>query len=153
MKPNQNQPRRTRSSVGTGTTSLLMIFTVLCFATLGMLTLSTAASNARIQQRSFEGTAALAAAEGKAAEAVARLEAALATAAQGDALAEAATPLGFTETEEPGVWQLVTEVEQDHQLITQVQAKQNGAVQVVGQTTQYTGAWTPGQNGQLWPGN
>lgn len=69
-KPRQKH----RSGVGTGTTSLLMIFTVLCFATLAMLSLSTAASNARIQNRGLQGASALAAAKGAAATEVANLD-------------------------------------------------------------------------------
>ena len=63
-----------RSGVGTGTTSLLMIFTVLCFATLAMLSLSTAASNERIQTRGIFGAQSAAAARGVAAEYTAALD-------------------------------------------------------------------------------
>lgn len=56
-----------RAGVGTGTTSLLVIFTVLCMATLALLSLTTAVSNRRINERSFSGVQNLAVAEGNAA--------------------------------------------------------------------------------------
>ncbi len=151
MRQNQGQSRRARSGFGTGTTSLLMIFTVLCFATLAMLTLSTAASNARIQQRSLQGTAALAKAEGEAAEAVAELDAALAAAPAEDPAALAAS-LGWQATGSPLVFQLATSMEENHQLLTEVQLQEGGPLTLVSQKTVYTGEWTPGQNGQLWNG-
>jgi type 1 fimbria pilin len=64
-----------RSTVGTGTTSLLMIFTVRCFATLAMLSLSTALADQRIQARGQHRAQSLAAAKGEAAAAVARFDA------------------------------------------------------------------------------
>ncbi|NLW79616.1 MAG: hypothetical protein GXY32_09435 [Ruminococcaceae bacterium] len=73
-----NTKRKTRtgrrSGVGTGTTSLLMIFTVLCFATLAMLSLSTASSSQRIQAEGLLNAKAVAAAKGEAAVQVAKLD-------------------------------------------------------------------------------
>ena len=51
VRPAAKKVGARRSGVGTGTTSLLMIFTVLCFATLAMLSLSTAANGRRIAAR------------------------------------------------------------------------------------------------------
>lgn len=77
VKPKREKYKPTvrSSGVGTGTISLLMIFTVLCFATLAMLSLSTAASSQRIQERALESGRLLAVAKGEAATHIAQVDA------------------------------------------------------------------------------
>ncbi len=146
----KRKPKGARNGFGTGTTSLLMIFTVLCFATLALLTLSTAASNARIQQRSFAGTAALAKAEGAAAEALARLDEAL---LQNPQNPEAVLlQQGWKKTGEEGRYQIATLIEAGHDLVTVIEVKATGNWQMVAQRASYTGEWTPAAPGPIWNG-
>lgn len=69
---------RRRPGMGVGTISLLVIFTVLCFSTLALLSLSSAANYRRISRPSQIAAQNLAAAEGVAAEKIADLDAVLA---------------------------------------------------------------------------
>lgn len=142
-----------RSSMGTGTTSLLMIFTVLCFATLALLSLSTAVSHRSIQQRSMEETAAQAAAEGEAALRLAELDTAL-EAAGSDSWESTARDLGWFPGEEEGHMVYVLPVSRDHELATTVELTQNGAAhyRLVAQVSRYTGHWEPVPEDQLWQG-
>lgn len=146
--------RRTRSGVGTGTTSLLMIFTVLCFATLALLSLSTAASNQRIQKRSFEGTAALAVAEGQAAEKLAELDTELSAAASRESWNALATGLEWQKNAD-GYYESAVPIDESHQLVTVVELLPEGPgnYRVISQMSVFTGEWTPTQDGDIWSGN
>lgn len=152
--------RRARSGVGTGTTSLLMIFTVLCFATLAMLSLSTAASNDRIQERGLSGSKALAEARGAAAVEVAGLDEMLLQLQEQDtggayleeALALAATR-GWQADAATGTITLHSNVDGDSVLVTKLQIlepENTARYEVVSQTTELVNGWTPEQDGQLW---
>ncbi|MDL2254507.1 hypothetical protein LJC49_10670 [Ruminococcaceae bacterium OttesenSCG-928-I18] len=139
--------QRTRSGVGTGTTSLLMIFTVLCFATLALLSLSTATANQRIQQRSLDGTAALATAEGEAAVKLAELD----TALQRGAAENTAAGLGWQATESEGVYQYTVPIDENHELVTTVEI-QGDRSSLLSQKSVYIGSWEPETEGQIWSG-
>ncbi len=171
--------RSSRSSVGTGTISLLMIFTVLCFATLALLSLTTAVSNQRIQKNNFDRTVALSAAEGETAVAIAALDAQLAglddvswtdgnTAvvefadeeAARLAVVRAVQPLaeeqGWQVDAEEGTLTWTQPIDEENQLVTVLAPQVQGAqarYELLSQKTVYTGEWTPEQPGQVWPGN
>ena len=140
-----------RSSMGTGTTSLLMIFTVLCFATLALLSLSTAYSNRNIQRRSIEQAAAQASAEGEAATKLAELDRALlgAQEAEWPAIAKAQ---GWAENEEGG-WELDTAMGEDHMLRTRVTLTpgEDTRYRLEAQRSDYIGEWQP-VGGEVWTG-
>ena len=126
-----------RLGMGVGTTSILMIFTVLAFATLSLLSLSTSASNMRIQQRGTDRTVALAAAEGTAAAKLAELDAALAGLSAGgagyeDAALSAAKDIGFTVDGETKTATYTVAIDEDNDLVTVVA---------------FSGAGAPGFNG------
>lgn len=154
--------RSGRGSIGTGTISLLMIFTVLCFATLAMLSLSTSASDRRIQQRGFTRAVDLAAAEGGAAAAMADLDEALVAldasgaAYQAEALRTAAD-LGWEVDEAGGscIWTEPLDAEND--LVTTVRIDAAGAdsrFTLTGQVTKFTGTWEAETPDNLWtPGS
>lgn len=150
-----------RGGVGTGTTSLLMIFTVLCFATLAMLSLSTAASGRRIQQRGVFSAAAAAAARGNAAEEVAKLDAGLLMLRQtGGGQADyvnAATlfaeGLGWQRGEEDGVISLVLPADDANQLVTELRLLPQGEAlryTVIRQALRMAGGWQPEDGAGLW---
>lgn len=159
--------RSGRTGIGTGTISLLMIFTVLCFATLALLSLSTAASDRRIQQRSFERTAALAGAEGRAAESIAALDDALAGlqaeagAAPGDVSGSAwmqramqtAAGLGWEINEAAASCVWTEPMDRENNLVTTVRLDPTGEsarFALTGQTVEFIGTWEPETEGGLW---
>lgn len=150
--------RSARPGVGTGTVSLLMIFTVLCFATLAMLCLSTAASDRRIQQRGYQRAVDLAAAEGTAAEAMAELdEALLMLDSQGEAYLkkalQAAAGLGWEVAEAEGSATWTAPLNENNNLVTAVHINTGAAGTrffITSQTTVYTGAWEAEPPGDLW---
>jgi hypothetical protein len=159
----QRQPHTMRrSGVGTGTISLLMIFTVLCFATLAMLSLSTAAASQRIQQRGVQGSLSSAEARGAAAEKVAALDAALlepwrlgggAAEAYLEAATEIALGQGWDENEENGTLLLILPAGDTSELVTELRLLAPGDVgryEVVRQNTRILGGWQPGEDGSLW---
>lgn len=154
--------RSGRSGVGTGTISLLMIFTVLCFATLALLSLSTAASDRRIQSRGYENAVQLATAEGLVSEKLAELDKELYALADGGADYEQqatakAQSLGWTLDEESGYLVYEVEIDTENNLVTTVRIDPSGAgarYTVIGQTTVYQGEWEPEVDGSLWvPGS
>ncbi len=147
-----------RMGMGVGTTSILMIFTVLAFATLALLSLSTSASNMRIQQRGTARTAALAAAEGDVAAQLARLDAALsgipAGGAYEDAALSAAADAGFTVDNEAKTATCISPIDTDNELVTVVAFPGPGApgYELVSQASRYTGDWAPEAGAGFWPG-
>lgn len=160
---------RRRNGVGTGTTSLLMIFTVLCFATLAMLSLSTAAASRRIQQRGIENSVNLAAAQGQAAQAVAALDEALLALRQeytdppgaitdrdvsyDDAALNAATALGWAALEEAGALELVLPVDEGTELVTTLRLNaqdEEARYTLTGQASRLIDGWQPEDDGGLW---
>lgn len=157
---NQNTKRRARrrSGVGTGTTSLLMIFTVLCFATLAMLSLSTAASNDRIQERGLSGSRALAEARGAVAIEVANLDQTLLELqGEGDAYMDkalnAAEVRGWQVDTATATITLRQQVNEESILVTQLEllAPGGGArYEVLSQVTELVNGWAPEEDGQLW---
>ena len=140
--------RRARSAVGTGTTSLLMIFTVHCFATLALLSLSTATSNQRIQQRSVDGINTLATAEGEAATKLAELDTALQSGGAGTNV----QTLGWQKGEGENTYTYTVAIDSEHQLITTVEIN-NRNYTLLSQKSVYTGSWEPGTDGQIWSGS
>lgn len=150
--------RSGRSGVGTGTISLLMIFTVLCFATLALLSLSTAASDRRIQSRGYENAVQLATAEGTVSEKLAGLDKVLydLEGAGGEYLeqaTEAARNLGWTLDEESGYLVYEVEIDTENNLVTTVRidpAEAATRYTLIGQTTVYQGEWEPEADGGLW---
>lgn len=138
-----------RSAIGTGTTSLLVIFTLLCFATLAMLSFTTAVSNQRMQKGSGENVTNRLAAEGIAAAALARLDDELLGAGDADAILD---ELGFTAGEEKDTYRLVTPIDDTNQLITEVELSGVGSYRLVAQRVEWTGEWTPEQTVGVWPG-
>lgn len=171
--------RGSRASVGTGTISLLMIFTVLCFATLALLSLSTAASNRRIQERSLENAMYMAQAEGVAAQTIAQIDAAIdavevetdeeeeslmgimpdpeeAEAAYYQAAQQAVRALGVEIDSVQHTITFVTEIDEFHELVTvlTIQPPDSSTnIVLTSQTSHYTGTWVPEGQGDLWTGN
>ncbi len=143
--------RSARTGMGVGTTSILMIFTVLAFATLAMLSMSTVMSNATIQTRGTKGVIALAAAEGEAAEKAAALDEALAGITEtGDAYfaaAEAAaTGLGFAAGPEERQVAYTADEGDSHEVVMVLELQEPGQdarFTVVQMVSQYTGTWQP----------
>ena len=147
-----------RMGMGVGTTSILMIFTVLAFATLALLSLSTAASNMRIQQRGIDRTTALAAAEGEAAAKLAELDAVLSSIGAGasyqrDALV-AAEGIGFTVDNDAKTAAYTAAVDENNDLVTVVAFDAPGTpgYRLVSQISSYTGDWAPEAGAGFWPG-
>ncbi|MDL2219036.1 hypothetical protein LJC04_01680 [Ruminococcaceae bacterium OttesenSCG-928-O06] len=153
-----------RSGVGTGTTSLLMIFTVLCFATLAMLSLSTAAASMRTQGRGIATAQSAAAARGIAAAQVAALDAELAELREDADDAEAyaanagllAAAHGWQPAEDDALtFSLITPVSETTELLTVLRLQplhEDGRYTVVQQITRLVDGWTP-DGGQLWEGH
>ena len=147
-----------RMGMGVGTTSILMIFTVLAFATLALLSLSTSASNMRIQQRGTNRTVALAAAEGAAAAKLAELDAALsgipAGGAYEDAALAAAEGAGFTVDNAAKTATYISSIDDNDELVTVVAFPGAGTpgYRLVSQVSRYTGEWTPEGGGGFWQG-
>lgn len=170
---NQPKPSQKRSSsIGTGTISLLMIFTVLCFATLAMLSLSTAAANANIQQRGILRQTAISQAKGDTATEVAGLDAELLVLQQQHAgnfqsffdealqVAEARGWVADAATNRI-VFRLPVEVPAEDgeettvsfELVTTLELLPPGSTSrynVVGQTTELVDGWQAEDGGQLW---
>lgn len=153
--------RSGRSGVGTGTISLLMIFTVLCFATLALLSLSTAASDRRIQQRGFERTQNLAAAEGRAAEKLAELDGALlalpddAAGADGylAAALTAARGFGWEVDAAAASCQWTEPIDSENDLVTTIRlgdGDEDARYTLTGQATVYVGSWEAEESGGVW---
>ncbi len=151
-----------RSGVGTGTTSLLMIFTVLCFATLAMLSLSTAAANQRIRGRGLDADAAIAAAKGGAARQLAVLDGALLELQMGgdadeeayyaEALA-AAEALGWEVDAEARTAVLRLPVDEHNELLTELALQAPGEAErytVARQITRLAAGWEAEEEGQVW---
>ncbi|MGD9559165.1 MAG: hypothetical protein AB7V55_00980 [Oscillospiraceae bacterium] len=163
MREKQTARRPARAGVGTGTTSLLMIFTVLCFATLAMLSLSTAASNQRIQRRGLEHTQSLSAARGEAAVATAKLDALLLALSGQHADAENYMIDALSSAEFDG-WEadaasatvrLTTVVDEENLLITELQLLplgEDARYTLLRQTPTLAAGWVPEYEGELWPG-
>ena len=150
-----------RSGVGTGTTSLLMIFTVLCFATLAMLGLSTATSSERIQSRGIEGARGVAVAKGQAAEAVAALDEKLTelrakNRSEDDYFEEAfnaAEALGWTVDREAQTIALATPIDTENDLLTQLRLlgkEEDARYELVQQISRPAAGWKPEAGGQVW---
>ncbi|MDL2324150.1 hypothetical protein LJC61_03230 [Ruminococcaceae bacterium OttesenSCG-928-A16] len=156
------ETQRRRTGVGTGTVSLLVIFTVLCLATLALLSTSTAASNRRISQRSVQNTIQLANVQGQAAQKLAQLDTALLALPKTEDDAQyytqalqAAKNLGCEgDAAQNTVW-FTLPITETTTLITKVQLLPPGSdtrYQMVEQSSQITGEWSPEQGGILWPG-
>lgn len=154
-----------RSGVGTGATSLLMIFTVLCFATLAMLSFSTAAANMRIQRRGMQNGQNISAARGAAAQGLAALDEKLYALSQSYAQgnitqqqyqsgALAAAPVqGWQLQQETGNLQLIIQIDDTNELLTEIAISPPGQAQrytVLRQVTRLIGGWHPGAGGSLW---
>ena len=150
-------------SIGTGTTSLLMIFTLLCFATLALLSLSTAVSNRRTQNRGQEAARLLAVAKGQAAQSVAELDEELVSlnenlATGKDFQKEAlrlAQELGWQAGEEENHILINHTVDANNTLLTEIKLSPQGATErytLVRQISNLAQGWKPEGKDQLWPG-
>lgn len=154
-----------RAGVGTGTTSLLVIFTVLCMATLALLSLSTAVSSRRINVRSFQGVQNLVSAEGASAQQLAEVDTALLAIQQGytakndkeyfSKAAAALEPLGCTIEEGGRLASFSFMVDDNHVLITKFEIlgpKESLRYRLVEQMSHMTSEWEPEAEGQYWAG-
>lgn len=162
-KPRQHRYIGRRSGVGTGTTSLLMIFTVLCFATLAMLSLSTANTSRMMQERGLENAQLTAQARGQAAQQVAVLDEAL-LALQKTPLDEAAyyveaekaaEGLGWAADAEAHTVSLVLPMNDETQLVTTLQLNAPGSSQryaLVAQAPELIEGWQAEGEGPVWAG-
>lgn len=160
----QARPKRgvRRSGVGTGTTSLLMIFTVLVFATLAMLSLSTADSQRRIQERGLTSARGRAVSQGVTAEQVAQLDAALYSLGQGFKGTEAnyykealavAEGLGWDVDGETNVMVLHIPIDDNSEMVTELKLLAPGEKErytVLRQASFIIGGWQPEGTGTLW---
>lgn len=150
-----------RPGVGVGTISLLVIFTLLCLATLGLLGVSTAASNQRVSRRSTEKIVWLADAEGQAASKLAEIDAALLALGQpGDeeyfaAAAEASRKLGCQADPETRIISFAVPVDKNSELVTEIvllPPDDGLRYKMISQSTKVTAEWEPEEGGTLWHG-
>lgn len=153
-----------RSGVGTGTTSLLMIFTVLCFATLALLSLSTAATNRRIQQRGQQAATSFALAQGDSAKKLSEIDEVLAelqTQDLGDPVyfTQAAARLellGCTAGKNTNEMEFTLPIDEFNVLkvnFTINSQQDTHRFTLQRQISERIGEWEPEDNGILWPGN
>lgn len=151
-----------RGGIGVGTTSLLVIFTMLCMTTLALLSLSSAISNRRIQQRGVDGTVNLAAAYGEADRVLAEIDACLLEAGEsaGDEAAYYRSALAMLEAlgcEATGTdtAAFALPVDEDKMLVCEVRlsppGEQTRYVEIA-RVVKLTMEWTPGGTA-VWPGN
>ena len=179
MTETENKKRTNRRpGLGVGTVSLLVIFTVLCFSTLALLSLSSAVNYQNTMRPSQQGALSLAAAEGEAAQKLAELDTMLmelqiemqvsdANDAQSstyastarayyDRAAQKAEGLGFEILEDTQQLRFALPIDENHELVTEIVLHAPGAdirYIVVKQASVMTGEWDPGSGeGQLWPG-
>lgn len=160
-------PARRRQGIGTGTVSLLVIFALLFFSTLALLSLTAALGNQRVTRRSLALVSGLSAAEGQMAGVLAQMDDELvalrqeyATGAQQPedyykAAAAAAVQLGFKAEGTENSFEYTLEIDENHVLVTHILLLPPGGTgryAVVGQYTEVTGEWSPAQGGQLWEG-
>lgn len=161
MNQGKMQSVRRRSGVGTGTTSLLMIFTVLCFVTLSMLSLTTALRNYSMQNRGMQTAGSVAVARGQAARRMARLDEELYAlreeATDEDAYYAAALAtaegVGFVAGSEENHVVLLTQVDDKNELLTELLLEapsQPYRYSLVRQETRLIGGWQPEMEGELW---
>lgn len=152
--------RSVRSGIGIGTISLLVIFTVLCFSTLALLSVSTAVSDQKIQQRSFDHTADLTQAQGRSAENIAVLDAQLYRMSQEEPGAEGymesaktqAKLLGWTVSEEGSQVTWTEPIDRNNNLVTILTLNPSGAGEryiLNSQQQEYIGIWEPETGGQV----
>lgn len=163
-----------RSGVGIGTTTLLVIFTLLCMATLALLSLSTALNDANIHGRNLQNMQALAVAEGESAATVAGLDAALCavhtaqfghSGRPGGSTTQAAAQqyyqaaerelaaLGCTVDAETHTARFTTAVGTHAELVTTITITPPGGVgryTITGQVAHPVGEWQPGDSQPVW---
>lgn len=174
IKKNRYNSVRLRSGIGTGTISLLVIFTVLCFSTLALLSLTSAHSNQRIQQRSLLSAQNMAQAEGVAAKQLAYIDNILAD-LQADyatqplpengnlnpsqnyyeAVYERANGMGYGVNEAERTITFSVPIDKNTALITTLLILPPDAELRYEMQAQYAsmiGDWEPADSGQLWPG-
>ena len=138
-----------RPGLGVGTVSLLVIFTVLCFSTLALLSLSSAVNYQNTTKPSQQAALSLAAAEGAAAEKLAELDTMLvelqneiqasgSTGAQTatydstarayyDRAAQRAKDLGFEMLEDSQQLRFTLPIDENHELVTEIVLQAPGA--------------------------
>ncbi len=166
VRPKTERQGARRAAVGTGATSLLMIFTVLCFATLAMLSLSTADNNRQVQLRSTQNSIRLAAAKGEAAVALAMLDADIntlwrredarvwdATVGFAAEVKILATSQGWQQDGAALAWALVIPVDSTTELVTQIEVLPPGSharYRLTGQSTRLTAGWQPEGGPGVW---
>ena len=156
-----------RQGIGTGTVSLLVIFALLFFSALALLSLTAALGNQRVTRRSLALVTGLSAAEGQMAEVLAQMDEELVALRQEYAAgpqqpeeyyktaAAAAIQLGFNAQGKENSFAYTLEIDKNHILVTQIlllPPEGPGRYAVIGQYTQVTGEWNPAQGGQLWAG-
>ncbi|MFV0412730.1 MAG: hypothetical protein ACK5L3_05590 [Oscillospiraceae bacterium] len=160
-------PAGRRQGIGTGTVSLLVIFALLFFSTLALLSLTAAISNQKVTRRSLALVSGLSAAEGEMAGVLAQVDDALVALQQEYAAgpqqlegyyktaAAAAVQLGFEAEAKENSLVYTLEIDENHVLVTQILLLAPGGTAryaVTGQYTEVTGEWSPAQGGQLWGG-
>lgn len=161
-----------RTGIGTGTISLLVIFTVLCFSSLALLSLTAAASNGRIHQRSLIATQNMAQAEGQAAQQLARIDDMLyglqieyvASEASGESTADAAyytaallnaQEMGCTVDMQNHTVSFTVPIDKNNMLFTTLHLLPPSSQYRYELTEQYSsmgGNWEPDEEIQLWEG-
>ncbi len=154
-----------RAGIGTGTTSLLVIFTILCLATLAILSLSTAASSQRIHRRSAEATMSLAVAEGAADVKLAEIDGMLADLQAGTGAGEenayyvaalrGASAMGCQIDSGKNQITYSVPIDENNELVTKILVlNPTGGERytVLEQVAVRTGPWEPVDEGELWTG-
>lgn len=168
-----------RAGFGTGTVSLLVIFTLLCLATLAMLSYSTVASNKTINERGFRHTEALAAAQGEAARTLAAIdgellrlldewqqEQVIQAASSSPAsppvageysrrVAQALEEMGCTALEEQDTYSFIVPIDENSRLVTTFRALAPGGesrYEVLAQSSVVTEDWAPEPGPGIWEG-
>lgn len=151
-----------RPGLGSGTVSLLVIFTVICMSVLGLLSLSTVASNRRISRRGLDNTVRLAAAEGQAAQKLAELDTALlalpalAKEEYAQQAVTVAQGLGYeTDFASRTIWfsQAVSNTTTLFTKVVLLPQSDGSAFQVIEQTLQTSSDWAPAEDNKLWQGS
>lgn len=177
----RSQGVRWRAGIGVGTISLLVIFTILCFSTLALLSLTSAHNNQRIHSRGLQGAKNISQAEGVAAKQLAQLDYFLAE-LQAEYLAGTAdisdispdqsgllTPqsyyqaayqkaesMGCTVNEAEETLTFSVPIDKNSELVTTLRVLPPGEdfrYTVIAQYAVMTGEWAPDNSGHVWPGN
>lgn len=165
----QTRVRTARTGIGVGSVTILVVFTILSVTTLALISLSTAVSNRRINQRSLQSTENMARAEGQAAAKLADIDTALWQLQQQAPPQDAADESAYMRRAATAVEALGCQVDAGTQtasfslpiderndMVCTLQLLPPGQPRryvLLGMQAVMVGEWDPGEGGALWQGN